>query len=152
MRNSRRSNPDGLSTKGALGRAMRYLSHYRRQAALPYLFLVIATLAMLAVPRLVSNIIDAITQGVVATNTLNALAKIPAAAMSMALPKILDYLKLPAGTEPGAAHRLPDRTENQRTHRSDYGRHRHRDLRRAARAFRFLAVVLGGAQLAGGGF
>ena len=45
MRNSRRSNPDGLSTKGALGRAMRYLSHYRRQAALPYLFLVIATLA-----------------------------------------------------------------------------------------------------------
>ena len=26
--------------------------------------------------------------------------------------------------EPGAAHRLPDRTENQRTYRSDYGRHR----------------------------
>ena len=96
MRRSRRSNPDGLQTKGALGRAIRYLSHYRRQAALPYLFLVIATLAQLAVPRMVRNIIDAITQGTVASNVLSTLDKIPASALPLALPKILQYLNLPS--------------------------------------------------------
>jgi len=75
---------------------MRYLSHYRRQAALPYLFLVIATLAQLAVPRMVRNIIDAITQGAVAANVLSALEKIPPSALTLALPQILEYLKLPA--------------------------------------------------------
>jgi ATP-binding cassette subfamily B protein len=75
---------------------VRYLSHYRRQAALPYLFLVIATLAQLAVPRMVRNIIDAITQGTVASNVLSALENIPASAMSVALPQLLEYLNLPA--------------------------------------------------------
>jgi ATP-binding cassette subfamily B multidrug efflux pump len=82
--------------RGALGRAMQYLSHYRRQAVLPYLFLIVATISQLAVPRLVRNIIDAVTQGVVAKSVLNGLAKIPSAYVSLALPKILGFLNLPA--------------------------------------------------------
>ncbi len=35
------------SFKG-IGRAVRYLTHYGRQAALPYIFLIIATLSQLA--------------------------------------------------------------------------------------------------------
>jgi ATP-binding cassette subfamily B protein len=82
--------------RGALGRALRYLGHYRRQAILPYLFMFIALLAQLAVPRLVSNIIDAITQGMVAQNVLAGLAKIPAAFLDQAVPQITAYLGLPS--------------------------------------------------------
>ena len=79
-----------------MGRAIRYLRNYRQQALLPYLFLVVATLAMLAVPRLVGNMIDAITQGVVAQTALKALEQIPAAILPQALPRILEFLNLPA--------------------------------------------------------
>lgn len=51
---------------GGIGRAIRYLGRYRRDALLPYLFMIIATLAQLAVPRMVRNIIDAVTNGVIA--------------------------------------------------------------------------------------
>jgi ATP-binding cassette, subfamily B, multidrug efflux pump len=74
---------------------MKYLGHYRKQAILPYLFMVIATLAMLAVPSLISNIINAITEGVMATNVLAALSKIPTQLIPAALPKILQALGLP---------------------------------------------------------
>ncbi len=77
------------SFKG-IGRAIRYLTHYKRQALLPYLFLIIATLSQLAVPHLVRNIIDAVTSGYVADQILGALDKIPAAVMGQALPKILE--------------------------------------------------------------
>ena len=53
-------------SSGGMGRSIRYLSRYRQQALLPYLFLIIATLAQLAVPHLVRNIIDAVTSGYVA--------------------------------------------------------------------------------------
>jgi len=46
---------------------------------------------------LVSNIIDAITQGMTAKSVLEGLAKIPAALMTQALPQILSFLGLPAG-------------------------------------------------------
>ena len=85
----------GIEMK-SLGRLVRYLTRYPRQAALPYLFLVVASLSQLAVPRMVRNIIDAITQGAVASNVLSALEKIPANVLPLALPKILEYLKLPA--------------------------------------------------------
>jgi len=81
--------------RAALGRAMRYLSRYRRQAVLPYLFLLIATFAQLAVPRLVRNIIDAVTQGVAARAALDGLEQIPSFAMSEALPRILELMNLP---------------------------------------------------------
>jgi ATP-binding cassette subfamily B protein len=84
--------------KGVITRAARYLFHYKGQAALPYVFLLIATLAQLAVPRMVRNVIDAVLQGAVATQVLDAIGKIPAAFMSQALPRILETLKYPAST------------------------------------------------------
>jgi len=77
-------------------RAGRYLVHYRNQAALPYLFLLIATLSQLAVPRLVRNVIDAVTQGVAAKAILSGIQQIPAAALPQALPRLLQALSLPA--------------------------------------------------------
>ncbi len=73
----------------AVGRAIRYLSNYKRQAALPYIFLVIATLSQLAVPHMIRNVIDAVTSGYVSSQILLALNKIPPQFMSAALPKIL---------------------------------------------------------------
>jgi len=77
------------SFKG-IGRAIRYLTHYGRQAALPYIFLIIATLSQLVVPHLIRNVIDAVTSGYVANQVLNGLGKIPANLVSAALPKILE--------------------------------------------------------------
>src|SRR5262245_56052940 len=77
------------SFKG-IARAIRYLTHYGRQAALPYIFLIVATLSQLAVPHMVRNIIDAVTSGYLADQVLGALDKIPAAFMSQALPKLLE--------------------------------------------------------------
>jgi len=39
------------ASRNALGRALRYLSRYRREAAMPYLFLIIATLSQLDDPE-----------------------------------------------------------------------------------------------------
>ncbi len=86
---ARRARP---SFKG-IGRAIRYLTKYGRQAALPYLFLIIATLSQLAVPRMIRNVIDAVTSGFLADQVLQALDKIPASFISAALPKILEALK-----------------------------------------------------------
>ncbi len=82
--------------KNSIGRAAQYLWHYKGQAALPYLFLTIATLAQLEVPRLIANIINAVTNGVIAKTILDALGKIPSAFMSQALPSILGFLNYPA--------------------------------------------------------
>ena len=77
------------SFKG-IGRAVRYLTRYGRQAALPYIFLIIATLSQLAVPRMIRNVIDAVTSGYVADQVLNALDQIPANLAGAALPRILE--------------------------------------------------------------
>jgi ATP-binding cassette, subfamily B, multidrug efflux pump len=81
------------SFKG-IGRAIRYLTNYGRQALLPYVFLIIATLSQLAVPNLVGNVIDAVTSGYIANQVLDALANIPAAFVGQALPKILELTRL----------------------------------------------------------
>jgi ATP-binding cassette, subfamily B, multidrug efflux pump len=81
--------------KQAIGRAVRYLLRYRKQAALPYVFLVIATLSQLTVPRLVRNIIDAVTEGVTAKTLLERLPSIPQSFMPQALPQVLEFLNLP---------------------------------------------------------
>lgn len=83
-------------TRGSLGRAIRYLMNYKQQAALPYLFLIIATLAQLAVPRMVRSVIDAVTSGYIADQVLQALEQIPANFVSAALPKILETTGRPA--------------------------------------------------------
>ncbi len=88
---ARRGGGQRPSFKG-INRAIRYLTNYGRQAVLPYIFLVIATLSQLAVPRMIRNVIDAVTSGYIADQVLQALDKIPAAFMSAALPKILDAL------------------------------------------------------------
>lgn len=79
-----------------MGRAVRYLGHYRRQAALPYLFMLVSTLSMLAVPRLVGDMIDKVTQSVGSKYILDNLSKIPAGLMSQVLPQIQAWLNLPA--------------------------------------------------------
>ena len=63
---------------------------------MPYLFLVIATLAQLAVPAMIQRIIDAVTRGFVATQVLNTLRQLPAQAAGTTLPKILAGLGYPA--------------------------------------------------------
>ncbi len=77
-----------------LQRSIRYLGRYRSQAILPYLFLIVATLAQLAVPRMVRNIIDAVTDGVVATQVLDFLPGLPSAIVSQAVPRIVEALQL----------------------------------------------------------
>ncbi|MEJ5222983.1 MAG: ABC transporter ATP-binding protein [Anaerolineales bacterium] len=79
------------SFKG-IGRAIRYLTRYQREAVLPYLFLIIATLSQLAVPRMIRNVIDAVTSGFIADQVLKALEKIPANFAAAALPRILEAL------------------------------------------------------------
>src|SRR5262249_43438536 len=77
------------SFKG-IGRAIRYLTHYCRQALFPYIFLIIVTLCQLAVPHMVRNVIDAVTTGYIANQISGVLDKIPPQFMSAALPKILE--------------------------------------------------------------
>jgi len=83
------------SFKG-IGRAVRYLTHYGRQAALPYIFLIIATVSQLAVPRMVRNVIDAVTSGYAADQVLKGIDQIPASLVGTALPKILEATGKPA--------------------------------------------------------
>ena len=91
---SQRAPRQSMSSQGnVIGRASRYLWNYRGQATLPYIFLIVATLSQLAVPRLIRSIIDAVSSGVIAAKVLEALGKIPSAAMSTALPRILEFLK-----------------------------------------------------------
>jgi ATP-binding cassette, subfamily B, multidrug efflux pump len=63
--------------RGALGRAIRYLANYRGRALLPYVFLVIAVLSQLAVPKLLGSLIDTITGGVIAQNVVPNLGQVP---------------------------------------------------------------------------
>jgi ATP-binding cassette subfamily B protein len=77
-------------------RAVQYLTRYGREAALPYVFLIIATLSQLAVPRLIRSVIDAVTSGYISDQILGALDKIPAQFVSAALPKILEATGKPS--------------------------------------------------------
>jgi len=90
-----RARPQRPSFKG-IGRAIKYLTKYGRQALLPYIFLVIATLSQLAVPRMIRNVIDAVTSGYIADQILKALGQIPAQFVGAALPKILAATGKPA--------------------------------------------------------
>src|SRR5205085_10630164 len=86
--NNRRKRGAPGPKNGGIGRAIRYLGHYRRNAILPYIFMIVATLAQLAVPRMVRNIIDAVTRGVIANAIVPKLDQIPA----NFLPTILEKL------------------------------------------------------------
>jgi ATP-binding cassette subfamily B protein len=73
----RRGRPGGAENAppGGLGRAIRFLGQQRRSAIIAYSALLIATLAQLAVPQLVQNMIDAVTKGGIAHMILT---KVPA--------------------------------------------------------------------------
>jgi ATP-binding cassette subfamily B protein len=71
----------GRPNFSALGRAIRYLGHYRQLTLISYLFLFLATGAMLIVPQLIQRMLDAITNGYVATK----LAAVPPALLPAAL-------------------------------------------------------------------
>lgn len=81
---------------GALKRVFRYLASYRLQALWPYLFLMVAILSQLAVPRFIRLIIDTVTEGALAHSVLEQLSKLPAEFAGQALPQILATLGLPA--------------------------------------------------------
>jgi ATP-binding cassette, subfamily B, multidrug efflux pump len=66
----------------SLTRALRYLTRYKGEALLPYLFLLLATLAQLAVPKLLGYIIDTITNSFISNEVLARLSSIPAAIQS----------------------------------------------------------------------
>jgi len=59
-----------------LRRTFKYLGHYPRIMAIAYGALLLATIAQLAVPTLVRNIIDAVTNGLVAQKVLSSQAQL----------------------------------------------------------------------------
>lgn len=74
----------GPVSMASLGRAFRYLLRYRGLAGTAYFFLLVSTAAQLMVPQLVQNIIDAVTNGVIAQK----LSEIPATYQTLALQKL----------------------------------------------------------------
>src|SRR5262245_45269984 len=62
---------DANAPSGGLRRSLAYLGRQRGAVFAAYGALVLATLAQLAVPQLVQNMIDAVTQGVAATERLS---------------------------------------------------------------------------------
>jgi ATP-binding cassette subfamily B multidrug efflux pump len=78
-----RSRPAPVSMK-SLARAIVYLNHYRGISTLAYGALVISTAAMLMVPQMVQNILDAVTNGFIARQ----IAGLPAAFQGAALQKL----------------------------------------------------------------
>lgn len=77
-----------------LGRAIRYLGKQRRITLIAYGALLVATIAQLAVPKLVQNMITSVTDGAVANTVLT---KAPAAFLPQIadrLGKTVDQLKL----------------------------------------------------------
>lgn len=77
-------------SKGGMGRAIKYLTRYKRQAALPYIFLVIATLAQLAVPSMIRKIIDAVTSGFSANSFLQEINNSQQPIPDQAVPQIAE--------------------------------------------------------------
>ncbi len=77
--------PGHRPTSGALLRTIRYLGNQRRTVLVAYGSLVVATLAQLAVPQLVQNMIDAVTRSVVATRILT---EVPAAFQAAAAARL----------------------------------------------------------------
>jgi ATP-binding cassette subfamily B protein len=81
------------ASKGGLLRAIRYLSRHPRSTIPAYLALLVATGAQLMVPQLVQNMIEAVTNGMIAKIVLN----LPSFVQSLAADKVgrtLDQMKL----------------------------------------------------------
>ena len=81
--------PSQRMSFAGLGRAIRYLGHYKSLAAQAYIFLLIGTGAILMVPQMVQSIIDAVTNGYIAKQLSTG---IPQAFQAQALPLALQKL------------------------------------------------------------
>jgi ATP-binding cassette subfamily B multidrug efflux pump len=92
----RKRGKDAVISNKGLQRSLIYLRKCGSSAVLPYTFLIISTISQLMVPRMVRNIIDAVTSGYIADQVLTNLEKIPAQFQSLAIPKILEFLSLPS--------------------------------------------------------
>lgn len=77
---SERTRPD----LGGLVRAISYLGQHKKTAFFAYAALLISTVAQLMVPQIIQNIMDALTNGMIAQQ----LAKVPATFLPMALEKL----------------------------------------------------------------
>ncbi len=82
---------------GGLGRALRYIGQHRRAAVLAYGALVVATLAQLAVPQLVQNMIEAVTNGTIANGILS-MPDILRGAAARQMGQTVDQLQITAST------------------------------------------------------
>jgi len=67
-----------------LWRAIKYIGHYRKMAIMAYLALLVSVGAQLMVPQMVQNILDAVTNGMIAHKLLD----VPAQYQQMVLDKI----------------------------------------------------------------
>src|SRR5688572_19369094 len=67
-----------------LGRAIRFLGHYRNITIMAYVALFLSTGAQLMVPQMVQNILDSITHGMVVQETAGLPPDAQAAAMASA--------------------------------------------------------------------
>ena len=94
----RNRSPQGKQISRNLGRAIRYLGHYKREAGLAYGALMIATLAQLIVPQLVQNILDELTNGLIASRVLG----LPAQAQALAAQQLGISLEVLAANRDGA--------------------------------------------------
>jgi ATP-binding cassette, subfamily B, multidrug efflux pump len=68
---NKRDGKRGGMNRAALGRAIRYLGNHRKATFVAYGALIVATLAQLAVPEMVQNMINAVTDGVVAQQIID---------------------------------------------------------------------------------
>lgn len=94
QRRGRRRGGASDAPRGGLGRAIRYLGGQRRSATIAYGALAVATIAQLAVPQLVQNMIDAATRGTVATAILTQVPPDLQAAAAQRAGRTLDQLRL----------------------------------------------------------
>lgn len=86
LQSAGRPNAGGRSPMNLAGlrRAIQYVFHYRRIAAIAYTSLFISTLAQLMVPQLIQNLIDTVTNGYLA----NVLTKLPPQVQTLAIQKL----------------------------------------------------------------
>lgn len=84
-----------------LMRGVRYIGRFRGMALIAYGSLVVATLAQLAIPQLIQNIIDAITNGYIAQQVL-ALPQLAQTLAATAMGTTLTQLQTDADTAMGA--------------------------------------------------
>ncbi|MCB0054037.1 MAG: ABC transporter ATP-binding protein, partial [Caldilinea sp.] len=67
-----------------LGRAIRFLGHYRNITIAAYVALFLSTGAQLLVPQLVQNILDAVTRGMMAQQLATQPAQVQSTVVSQA--------------------------------------------------------------------